>query len=126
MSKYRSTIIFKDLVMSLIFIYLFYALANLFFVPNYSTTNATASQPLHVGVRRQIIHVNHNNVVIFQLGEKPVIEDLFSSNKSAPAYIQLTFNHFGIFRPKVKSLFAPKAINPNSRNAYLAFCMLRI
>lgn len=128
MSKYRSTIFFKDVVMSFLLIYLFYALTNLFFIPNYNTAvNSDAAVTTHVGIRRQTINVNHGSIGYFRLGERSIIdEDQLNNNKLSPAYFQLAFYRLSIFRLKTLSCFAPKAILRNFQHSYLSFCILRI
>ena len=124
MSKYRSTIFFKDSVTGFLLIYLFYVLANLFFIPNYSDVNSL--QP-HAGVTRQTISVDHGHVGYVRLGEKSIIdEDQLNNNKSFPVYFQLAFDHFRIFRSKTLPLFASKTIFHIFQHSYLSLCILRI
>lgn len=127
MSKYRSTIFFKDSVMSFLLIYLFYALANLFFIPNYSAIHSNASFPSHVGTRRQTVNTNHDTIDYVLLAEKSIVdEDQLSNIKSFPGFFLLSFNRLNVFRIKKLSHFAPKAILHNFRHSYLSFCILRI
>jgi hypothetical protein len=124
MSKYRSTIFFKDSVTGFLLIYLFYILANLFFIPNYSDVNSL--QP-HAGVTRQTISVDHGHVGYVRLGERSIIdEDQLNNNKSFPVYFQLAFDRSRISRIKRLPLFAPKTIFHNFQHSYLSLCILRI
>jgi hypothetical protein len=127
MSKYRSTIFFKDVIMGLLLIYLFYALANLFLIPSYSTSISNASFPSHVGIRRQTINVNHDNLGYVRLGDKSIIDDdQLSKNKSFPVCFRLVFDRSSFFRLKTSPTFAQKVIFHNSQHSYLSFCILRI
>ena len=127
MNKYRSTGFFKDLVMGVLLIYLFYTLLNLFFVPSYPTVNSTASFPSHVGIRWQTINADHGRIGNVRLGEKSIIdEDQLGNNKLSPVHFQLVFNRFSVFRVKTESLFALTPILHNLQHSYLSFCILRI
>jgi len=113
--------------MGFLLVYLFYALTNLFFTPQYLSVNSNASFHSHVGTRRQTVNVNHDAIDYVMLAEKSIVdEDQLSGSKSFPAFFPTWINRFSIFRIKTLSFFAPKAILHNLRHSYLSFCILRI
>lgn len=127
MNKYRSTVFFKDLVMGVLLIYLFYILLNLFFIPSYPTVNSAASFPSHFDIRWQTINVDHGRIGDVRLGEKSIIdEDQLNNNKLSPVHFQLVFNRFSVFSGKIESLFTLTPILHNLQHSYLSFCILRI
>lgn len=127
MNKYRSTIFFKDLVTGFLLIYLFYALANLFFIPSYSFVNSNASFSSHAGIVKQTLSANHGSIGCVRLSERSIIdEDQLSNSKLFPICFQAAFDRFTVFRVKTVSLFTPTSILHNFRHSYLSFCILRI
>lgn len=125
MSKYRSNGVFKDWVMFFLLIYLFYALTNLFFIPNYNTATA-AMLPVH-GIRRQTIQVHHDALGFINVSEKSIIDDdLLNFIKSAPVFFLIAFFGYRFLRMEKRSIAPLRSILTDSQHSYLSFCILRI
>lgn len=127
MSKHRSVIFFRHLVICLSLIYLFYALANIFFIPNSTTISSRVAGQQYSGIKKITLKADHRTLTYFRLGERSIIdEDQLNSCKSAPVYFTLPFNKWFAFKLKTYCVFASNAIIHNYRHSYLSFCILRI
>jgi hypothetical protein len=126
MVKHRSSILFRNLVTGLLAVYLFYVLANLYFIPN--CVSAPVQSPLfaHNGVRRPRVQSSQSSINIFMVGERSILDDdLLNSIKWVPAVLLLFFA-FAFVRVELKRLFARLTLLPQRRYDYLSFCTLRI
>jgi hypothetical protein len=107
--------------------YLFYALANIFFIPNSTTVSPRAAGTQYSGIKKTTLNTNHRTLSYFRLGERSIIdEDQLNSGKSIPVYFTLPFNKWNAFKLKTYFVYASKAIIHNYRHSYLSFCILRI
>ena len=122
MNTCRSNRLFKDWVVFFLLIYLFYALTNLFFIPNYNT----AMLPAH-GTRRQTIQVHHDALGFINIGERSVIDDdLLNFIKSVPVFFLIAFFGYRFLRMEKRSIAFLRSILTDSQHSYLSFCILRI
>jgi hypothetical protein len=125
MAKHQSSILFRNLVTGLLIVYLFYALANLYFIPNCvcAPVNPLLS---HSNVRRPRVLAAQSSVSMILIGERSILDDdLLNSIKWAPAVLLLFFA-FAFVRAELQRLFTPLTLQPQRRYDYLSFCMLRI
>lgn len=124
MAKYKASTLFNNLVIALLVMYVFYALSNLFFIPNCVSAVSKASVFSYIGMRRQKVQANHGVVNIILVGEKSILnDDQLNAIKFLPVIILLIFC---AFTADIKRLFLQLTTLPQGRYDYLSFCTLRI
>lgn len=126
MINYRSGTLFRNLVTGLLSVYLFYALANIYFIPNCVSGNAKVSLFAHMGFRRQRVQADQSSVGVILVGERSILDDdLLGSIKWLPAVVLLFFV-FAFIRAERKRCYSRLTVLPQRRYDYLSFCRLRI
>jgi hypothetical protein len=124
MAKHRSNIIFRRLVMVLLLTYAFYALSNLFFIPN--CVSASPYVSARIGTRRQRVQANNSAVSIILIAERPILNDNKASIIKFMPAILLIFYALTFFLVDAECLNFRLKLLLQRRYDYLSFCMLRI
>lgn len=126
MGNLRSNLIFRDVTKGFIIIYLFYALASLYFIPKYNSVISKPALFSGIGLRRQKIQANHDFLRMI-VNERSVIDDdQLNISKLLPVVFLIAFFGFGFFKKETKPAPYPEIKFCNLQPAYLSFCILRI
>jgi hypothetical protein len=127
MSKFKSNVIFKHLVVGLLTIYLFFALTNVLLIPH--STSAISNLSMHSGpiIRRQSIQPKGDAVSFNIITDKSIIDDdSLNSSKSIAIIVLFVLGGLILFNIKPKIIPPNPKIYYNLRYSFLFFCKLRI
>lgn len=127
MNRFKSKKDSSYLVIVLLFIYLFFAFTNVFFIPHSTVALYKSTAPSGLFNRRQSIQSNSSSGQINIITDKSFIDDDLLNKVKFLSLVFLVFlSGFGALR--LKSVLIPLQICFlfNTRYSYLFFCRLRI